>query len=96
MGMGTNPFRYNGTQVVSYTGTAANSSAVGSQTYAVRLVATTACHVRINATTPTAVTTDTYLAALAPAEYVAVSPGDIISAVQDASNGKLYITELTY
>lgn len=95
MGMGTNPFRYGTVQKVAYT-TAANSSAVGAQTYAVRLVATTACHVKVSKAGTSATATDGYIAANAPPEYVCVSPGDIISVVQDASGGNLWITELTY
>lgn len=96
MGIGTNPFRYGTVQKVAYTGTAGTSSAVGSQTYAVRLVASTACHVNISAAGTAATATDGYIAANAPAEYVCVSPGDKISAIQDASGGNLWITELTY
>lgn len=96
MGMGTNPFRYNNTQVVAYTATPGTSSAVGSQTYAVKLVATTACHVKISAAGTAAAATDSYIAANAPAEYVCVTPGDKISVIQDASGGNLYVTELTY
>lgn len=96
MGMGTNPFRYNNTQVVAYTATPGTSSAVGSQTYAVKLVATTACHVKISAAGTAAAATDSYIAANAPAEYVCVTPGDKVSVIQDASGGNLYVTELTY
>lgn len=96
MGMGTNPFRYNNTQVVAYTGTAGTSSAVGSQTYAVKLVATTNCHVKISNAGIAALATDTYIAGNAPAEYVCVSPSDKISVIQDSAGGNLYITELTY
>lgn len=96
MGMGTNPFRYNNTQVVAYTGTAGTSSAVGSQTYAVKLVATTNCHVKVTQAGTAATTSDTYIAGNAPAEYVCVSPGDKISVVEDSAGGNLYITELTY
>lgn len=96
MSIGTTPFRYNNTQVVAYTATPGTSSAVGSQTYAVKLVATTACHVKISAAGTAAAATDTYIAANAPAEYVGVSPSDKVSVIQDASGGNLYVTELTY
>jgi hypothetical protein len=67
-------------------------SAFGTQTYKVRLVATTDCRIRISDGTPTAVATDTYLPALA-AEYFTVTPGQKVAAIQVSSAGTLNVTE---
>tara|TARA_B100000287_G_scaffold413033_1_gene444132 strand:- start:48 stop:359 length:312 start_codon:yes stop_codon:yes gene_type:complete len=81
-------------QKVSYTGTAANSSAIGDQTRLVRLYATTKCHVSINNPAVTATTSMTPLNADSE-EIFKVAPGNIISVVRAASSGDLFITELT-
>jgi pyrroline-5-carboxylate reductase len=76
------------------------SSAFGSQTYQVRLVANTACHYKVGSGSLTATTGDVYL----PAnwvEYVMVNPGENIAAVEAATGGlvtatvgTLWVTEL--
>lgn len=89
------------TQAVAYTGTAAASTnAFGAQTYMVRVVANSACHYTF-AASPTATTSDPFL----PAnwvEYVTVTPGQKISAIQAATGGlvtatagTLWVTELS-
>ena len=80
------------TQTVSYTGTAGTiSNAVNSSI--VRVVCTTAAYVAIGSA-PTADTGDMYVAADQP-EYFRVVPGsDKVSAVQVASGGSLYVTEM--
>jgi Cu/Ag efflux protein CusF len=79
-------------QVVAYTGTAAASTAFTSGVDVIRIVASTACHVKVNAT---ALANGTCM--FMPAdqvEYIKVDAGDTISAIQDASGGNLYITEM--
>ncbi|BAQ88325.1 hypothetical protein [uncultured Mediterranean phage uvMED] len=78
-------------QAVAYTATAANSSAISDQTRFVRLYATTDCHINLFGT---ATTSKTPLAAK-DYEIVKVAPGDVISVIRNASNGTLFITELT-
>jgi hypothetical protein len=96
-----NSARNSTTQAVAYTGTAAASTnAFGTQTSCIRIVSNSACHYVI-AGTPVAATTDPFL----PAnwvEYIAVRPGEKISAIQAATNGlvtatagTLWVTELT-
>lgn len=85
---------YQGTcQKLAFTGTTAQSAALNTATSVVRLVATQNCHVKIGAN-PTAVADGTcmYLVANVP-EYVGVSGGDKIAAIQDSSGGNLFIME---
>jgi hypothetical protein len=79
------------TQQVAYTDSAATSSAVGSKVRAVRLVSTTNCFVAFGAT---ADTNDMPLIANVP-ESFAVNPGETISAIREATDGTLYVTELS-
>lgn len=67
------------------------TNAFGSQTYAVRLVANTACHVAIGDGAQTASTTNAFL----PAnwvEYVTVTRGQRLSAIQASTNGLVTAT----
>jgi hypothetical protein len=87
------------TQIVSYDGTTAITSAFGAQTYQIRVVATTACNYHIYDSTGSATasnTTDAYLPA-ALIEYVTVSPGQKISAIKASGGtaGVLTVTELS-
>lgn len=85
----------NGThQSVAYTGTAGTiSNAVGAATYAVRVVATSACHYSIGAA-PTATTSDPYLPADTPVE-VRINPGEKVSFIQSSAGGTGHVTELS-
>lgn len=97
MGQGNLPYRWSTAQSISYTASSATATAVGTQTYMVRLISTTACHVHIaQPAVAASATADTYLAGATTPEYICVSPGDIITVVQDSANGKLSIVELTY
>jgi hypothetical protein len=89
------------TQIVAYTATAAaTTNAVGSQTYAARLAANTACHFAIGKS-PTATTADAFL----PANWqedITIQPGEKVSFVKAATNGLVtstdgsaWVTELT-
>lgn len=69
------------------------TNAFGAQTYQVRLSCTVACRFRlVEAAGGTAVATDTLLP---PnwVEYINVSPGQKIAAIQETAAGKLNITE---
>lgn len=81
------------TQVVAFTGTAANSSALSAGIRLVRLVATQDCHIAIG-DNPTATTSDMFLPANV-VDYIMVSETDDISVIQNSTGGNLYITEMT-
>ena len=80
-------------QKVAYTGTAGTiSNAVGSQTRKIRLLVTTDAYVTIGKA-PSATTNDTYVTGLVP-EYFTITPGEKVSAMQVASGGTLFVTEI--
>ncbi len=89
------------TQTVAYTGSsAAIGNAFGAQTYQIRVVANSACHIKIGDGAQTATTSDPLLPA-SIAEYLTVSPGQRISAIRaatdglvTATSGTLWVTEL--
>jgi hypothetical protein len=93
--------RLSTTQTIAYDGSVAVTNAFGAQTYQIRLVANSACHVAIGDGAQTATTANTLL----PAnwvETVAVTPGQRISAIKAATSGlvtstagTLWVTELT-
>ncbi len=90
-------------QQVAYDGTIPITNAFGAQTYWIRVVANSACHIRVYnaADSATAATSDPFL----PANWVEtikVTPGQKISAIKAATNGlvtatagTLSVTELT-
>lgn len=95
--------RQGATQTVAYTGTSATVTNVfGVQTYAIRISANSACHYRVvEAAGGAAVVTDTFLPANV-IEYLIVTPGQKISAIQSPTNGlvtgtagTLNVTEMT-
>ena len=80
-------------QSVSYTGTAGTiANAVGSQTYKVRVVVTTAAYIKID-NSPTATASDVYMPADA-SESFTITPGQKVSAIQVSAGGTLHVTEL--
>ena len=80
-------------QSVAYTGTAGTiSNAVAAQTYHVYVWATTDCHIRF-AGTPTATTADFILKANDP-QIFRINPGEKVSAVQVATGGTIYVSEI--
>lgn len=95
MGIETTPYRWGVTQKITTGAASATGSAFGAQTYAIRVVATVACHLHIAQPAVAAAATDPFIGGVAPAEYIRVSPGDIPTAIQDTAGGVLYITELT-
>jgi hypothetical protein len=85
--------RQGASQNVSLTTSSNASTAFGSETYQVMLVATVACNIRIDSGTPTAVTTDTLLPANFPMVFI-VSPGQKVAGIT-ASTATLSVTELS-
>jgi hypothetical protein len=77
-------------QVVAYTGTAANSTAMAASI--VRLYATTDCFVKISQAGTAATASDMILPATS-VEYFVCHGGDIISVIQSSGAGSLYITQ---
>jgi hypothetical protein len=90
MGVGT-------TQVISFGPVSfAIANALSKNTIIIRLVATAPCHVAIGTGTPTATSTSMYLPAGVP-EYFSVNGFQTlkVAAVQNATAGVLYVTEMT-
>ena len=96
------PRRLGTTQTVAYTGSsAAIGNAFGAQTYMIRVVANSACHVKIGDGAQTATTSDPFV----PANWecwFAVTPGQRLAAIQASTNGlvtatagTLFVTEMT-
>jgi hypothetical protein len=95
--MGTYPkataSRQGASQNVAVTTVSAASTAFGSQTYQVLLVATAAMNVRIDHA-PTATATDTLLPANVPLIFQ-VTPGEQVAAITGSGTGTLSVTELS-
>jgi len=88
------PLRQITHQKVAYTGTAGTiSNAVGAQSYAVRVIVTTEAFVKIG-DAPTATANDMYMAPDRE-EYFIITPGQKVSAIQEASGGTLHVTEMS-
>lgn len=85
---------------ITLAATAASSGAFGAQTYQLRLSTTSACWYLISedgtegATVAASKTNASYLPANV-IEYVTVTPGQKLSAIQDSATGTLNITEMT-
>jgi hypothetical protein len=89
-------FRHHGTAQEVTTGAAsAASAAFAAQTYAIRVTATAACRIIVGDGTPTALATSAYLPPNV-VEYIRVSPGQKVAAIQEVGAGKLSVTELTH
>ena len=84
--------RQGASQNVALTAVSAASTAFGSQTYQIMIVATAASNVRVG-NSPTATTSDTLLPANWPV-FLTVSPGQQIAGVT-ASSATLNVTEMT-
>jgi hypothetical protein len=80
-------------QSAAYTGTAGTiTNAIGSGSYKVRVVVTSAAYVKVG-DSPTATSSDVYMAADAP-EYFSCTPGQKVSAIQVSASGTLHVTEI--
>jgi hypothetical protein len=94
--------RHGATQKIAYTGSSAGiANAFGAQTYQIRVVANSACHIKVGDGNQTATTDDPFLPASIP-EFVTVTPGQKIAAIRaatdglvTATSGTLWVTELT-
>lgn len=82
------------TQTLSYTATKATTGSSFSAERLVRLYATTLCHVEISPTADADIDTNSMPLGAGAVEYFYVKSGDFISAVRNASDGSLYITEM--
>lgn len=88
------PYRAGLHQKVAFTGTAGvTTNGVSVGVNVVRVVLTSAGYIAFGAA-PTATANDIYLPANWP-EYFNVTPGQKVSAVQDAAGGNLHVTEMT-
>lgn len=83
-------------QKVAYTGAAGASAAVGAATRAVLVAVTSDAHIRVGPAGTIAVATDMLVKAAWPPLVLGIAAGEIISVVQDAAAGSLYMQELTY
>ena len=79
---------------VDYTASAANSSAISAHVRFIRVYATTDCFITISNPVVTATSAATPIAAK-DYEVFKVTEGQIVSAIRAASDGSLYISELT-
>lgn len=87
-------YRQGAHQKVAYTGTAGTiASGISTFVRTIRVIVTSAAYVKIG-DSPTATTSDMYMAANVP-EYFTVSPGQKVSAVQASAGGDLHVTEMT-
>jgi hypothetical protein len=86
--------RLGATLATSFSTTLLATTAVGSQTRRVRVIATSACYVSFGTTTVSS--GDAYFPANVP-EYITVTPGQKISAQSSvtASSGYLFVTEVS-
>jgi hypothetical protein len=72
---------------------AAAANPFGAQTRQIRIVANTACNVQIGDGAATATAASPFLPA-SWVEYVMVTPGEFIAAIQSSAGGTLWVTEL--
>jgi len=79
---------------VDYTDSAANRSAISDHVRFIRVYTTTDCFITISNPAVTATNAATPIAAK-DYEVFKVTEGQIVSAIRSASNGSLYISELT-
>ena len=84
------------TQAIAYTATSASSTAVGSQTRAVLIYASSTCHFRYGNGAQTAVPTDFPLPGGGSPAVIGCSPGDIFAAIRDTADGVFWLCELTH
>jgi len=83
-------------QILAIGATSVASTAFGSQTYAIMVAALGNCHIATG-TTPVAVATDYLVKSSDQPLILAVSPGDKIAVIQDASaTGNFSVVELTH
>lgn len=84
------------TDYITVNASSAQSAVWGANTFEIRVVSTTACHINIGQN-PTAAASDNngmYLPANV-VEYFHVSPGQRLAVIQDAAGGTLCVSEMT-
>ncbi len=84
--------RWGSPQTVAFTGTAAASSAVGSETTVVRLHATEDCFVLVGAD-PTASSSNGVFLPKGMIDVWGITPGHKLSVIRASTSGTLYIAE---
>ena len=85
--------RFGTHQSVAYTGTAGTiTNGISAGVNKIRVIVTSAAYVLVG-DTPTATTAAVYMAADSP-EYVSVTPGQKVSAIQVSGGGTLHVTEI--
>lgn len=82
------------TQALTTGAASVASAAFGPQTYAIRVVATAACHIAFGPA-PVATASDALIAPNLRGEFIGVTPGEKLAVIEDTAAGKLYITELS-
>jgi len=81
-----------GGKTATYTGAAATTAAMPANCESIRVVSTTDCFIEIGIGV-TATTAGTYLPAFQP-EYFACPPSGVVSAIQVAAAGTLYVNPI--
>jgi hypothetical protein len=80
-------------QSKAFTGTAGTiDNAISTGVTRARVVVTSAAYVKVGKGV-TATSADVYMAADSP-EYVIISPGEVVSAIQVSAGGTLHVTEV--
>ena len=85
--------RFGDAQDLTVGAASAASAAFQTQTRQIRVVATSACRIVIGDGAPVATATSAYLPANI-VEYIQVTPGQRIAAIQESAGGKLSATEI--
>lgn len=88
------PFKHVLTQKLAIGSSSVASAAFQPQTFAIRVVCTSACHVHFGPS-PTATTGDALIAPNTYGEQIGVVPGEQIAVIEDSAAGELYVTELS-
>jgi len=79
-------------QAVPYTASSAQATnPFGPQTFHIRVVANSDCHVKVGIGSVTATTSDLFLPA-SVVDYLMVTPGETIAAIEAATNGLVTAT----
>jgi hypothetical protein len=79
-------------QTVPYTASSAQAaSPFGPQTFQIRIVANSDCHVKVGTGSLTATTSDLFLPA-SVVDYLMVTPGETIAVIEAATNGLVTAT----
>ena len=83
-------------QKVVTSAASAAATAVGLQTRAILVAVTTDSHIKITNNGAAATTSDLLVKASWPPIVLGCQPGDVVTVIEDASAGALYMQELTH